>query len=75
MADSDPLIIGQTNTGNAPTRLTRSGAAGNVAFGVENQNGGAIQGIADNAIAVGGVANKSIGVLGSSTTSVGVYGA
>src|SRR5262249_22501309 len=76
MADGDFLVLGLgSNTSDATTQLSRSGAGQNSALVVANANGSAVEGLAAlSGAGVTGQSDSGDGVHGLATTGQGVYG-
>src|SRR5215218_5571637 len=73
MADGQDLIIGRNNAGDNTTRLTRDGAAANIAQEVINANGSCILGRSGAGSRFSSLTNPS-GVWGDSASGWGVWG-
>jgi hypothetical protein len=67
MANGDPIYIGQENTGNSTTILSRNVASHETVFVARNLNAG-------GGIGVAGRSMNSIGVSGRSSLGIGVHG-
>ena len=72
MPDGQPLILGQNNTSDAVTLISRSGTTPNPAFEVVNPDDYGVWGRSIRSFALLGINTDSIGVYGNSTTNAGV---